>query len=147
MPERNSNAIWEGDTSGSGTVILGSGILNASYSFASRFEEGKGTNPEELLAGAHASSFSMALGKALAERGWQPRRVITTSRVTLSPAAEGQEIRHIRLNTQAEVPDAEPEEFESLCQRVFQDCPMSKALSTIPMELNAQLTNTETQIL
>ena len=90
MPTRNSEAVWEGDLKGGkGTVTLGSGAYTGPYSFQSRFEQGTGTNPEELIAAAHAGCFSMALSHALAGAGYPPRRVHTTAKVHLEKAGDG----------------------------------------------------------
>ncbi len=85
MPTRNSSAVWEGNLKdGKGTMKLGSGAYEGAYTFASRFENGKGTNPEELIGAAHAGCFSMALAGGLAKSGHDPKRISTTARVTLT---------------------------------------------------------------
>src|SRR3954467_3518919 len=105
MPVRKANAVWEGGLKdGHGTVKLGSGAFEGRYSFASRFEEAGGTNPEELIAAAHAGCFSMALSAGLGRAGFQPKRVHTTAAVKLDKVGEGFEITHIDLECEAEVP-------------------------------------------
>src|SRR5436190_20484712 len=97
MAVRNASAVWEGDLrGGSGTMSLGSGAFDGAYSFRSRFEEGDGTNPEELIGAAHAGCFSMALANGLAEAGFEPKRISTTARVHFRPG-EGPPIKRIEL--------------------------------------------------
>src|SRR5947208_15953501 len=105
MPTRNAEAVWEGDLKGGrGTVSLGSGAYKGPYSFQSRFESGNGTNPEELIAAAHAGCFSMALAHALAQAGHPARRVHTTAKVPLEKTGEGFAIPRIDLMAGADVP-------------------------------------------
>src|SRR5919197_5512421 len=109
MAVRTSSARWEGDLrGGSGTMTLGGGAFEGQYSFGSRFEEGAGTNPEELIGAAHAGCFSMAFANILAEAGHDPQRVETTARVHLEPRDEGPAITRIELQTEAEVPGIDP---------------------------------------
>src|SRR5438477_11600643 len=99
------SAVWEGTLKeGKGTMTLGSGAFEGAYSFKSRFEEGTGTNPEELIAAAHAGCFSMALAAALGRGGYEPRRVQTTAKVHLTRGDEGFSISRIDLMTTADVP-------------------------------------------
>src|SRR6516225_7725532 len=106
MPTRNAEAVWEGNLKdGKGTMKLASGAYEGQYSFASRFESGKGTNPEELIAAAHAGCFSMALSHGLSQAGFTPRRVHTTAKVHLEKGAAGFEIPRIELQTEADVPN------------------------------------------
>src|SRR5258705_2598225 len=112
MPTRNAEAVWEGDLKrGRGTVKLGSGAFQGAYSFSTRFENGIGTNPEELIAAAHAGCFSMALAHGLSEAGHPPDRIHTTAQVHLEKSAEGFAIPRIDLVTEAEVPGIEEREF------------------------------------
>src|SRR5256885_15080433 len=105
MPTRSSSARWQGNLKeGAGTMALGSGAYEGSYSFASRFEEGKGTNPEELIAAAHAGCFSMALSAGLTKAGHPPTRVHTTARGHLEKGGDGFGITRIELTTEAPVP-------------------------------------------
>src|SRR3954470_9201443 len=103
MPTRSSTAEWSGNLArGNGKMSLGSGAFEGSYSFRSRFEDGDGTNPEELIGAAHAGCFSMALANGLAEAGHAPRRISTTARVHFRPG-EGPPIKQIELETEGEV--------------------------------------------
>src|SRR5438876_9061914 len=105
MAIRSAKAQWEGTIQeGRGTMSLGSGAFEGAYSFSSRFEEGKGTNPEELIGAAHAGCFSMALAAALGKGGFTPRRVSTTAQVHLLKGEAGFSITAIDLSTEAVVP-------------------------------------------
>src|SRR5215211_5641464 len=105
MPERSATARWEGGLqSGKGTMRLGSGAFQGAYSFSSRFEQGTGTNPEELIGAAHAGCFSMALSAALGKNGFTPRRVSTSANVHLEPVEGGFGITAVDLKTEADVP-------------------------------------------
>src|SRR3954469_22340009 len=104
MPERKADAEWNGDLKdGSGTMSFGSGAFEGAYSFASRFEEGEGTNPEELIAAAHAGCFSMALANVLSEAGHEPVSVNTTARVSLEAGDGGFSIKRSALVTEVDV--------------------------------------------
>ena len=106
MPTRKANAVWEGGLKdGHGTMKMGSGAYEGAYSFASRFESGKGTNPEELIAAAHAGCFSMALSAALGKAGFTPKRIQTQADVQLEKVGEGFRITAVHLTTQAEIPE------------------------------------------
>src|SRR6266436_8271852 len=105
MAKRTASAVWEGTLrEGKGTVKLGSGAFEGAYSFASRFEEGKGTNPEELIGAAHAGCFSMALSAGLGRAGFTPKRIETSARVHLEKVGEAFRITRIELKTEAAVP-------------------------------------------
>src|SRR4249919_4304520 len=105
MPERSATARWEGGLQGGkGIMRLGSGAFEGQYSFSSRFEEGTGTNPEELIGAAHAGCFSMALAYTLAQAGHEPRRVETAARVHLEQVDGAPVITRIELSTEGEVP-------------------------------------------
>ena len=139
MPVRNARAVWTGGLKeGSGTMALGSGAYQGAYSFSSRFEEGKGTNPEELIAAAHAGCFSMALAAALGKAGFQPRRVSTTARVDLE-TADGPRISTITLDTEADVPGIDAEEFRKQAEGARENCPVSRALAGVDIRLEARL--------
>src|SRR6185369_5269863 len=100
MPVRKANAVWEGSLrEGHGTVKLGSGAYEGQYSFGSRFEEGTGTNPEELIGAAHAGCFSMALAAGLTKAGLNPTRISTGANVSLEKVGEGFKITTIELTT------------------------------------------------
>ncbi len=140
MPVRKAQAIWQGDLkSGSGSISLPSGAFNGKYSFGTRFEETPGTNPEELIAAAHASCFSMALSHALATAGHTPKRVSTTAAVTLDKVADGFGITKIVLTTEGEVPGIDEKTFIAEAQKAKAGCPVSKALAATNIELVAKL--------
>lgn len=140
MPLRSANAVWEGDLrNGHGTMRLGGGAFEGAYSFSSRFEEGKGTNPEELIAAAHAGCFSMALSAQLTEAGFVPTRVETTAKVHLEKTEAGFGIGRIDLQTEAEVPGIDEPTFQQLAEGAKKGCPVSRALSAVEITLNAHL--------
>lgn len=140
MPVRLSNAAWEGGLKGGkGTVALGSGAFHGAYSFGSRFEEGAGTNPEELIAAAHAACFSMALAAGLERAGHRPRKVATTARVHLDKQDAGFAITAIDLDCEAEVPGLANDEFQRHARQAKDGCPVSKALAAVDIRLQAQL--------
>src|SRR3954464_8257235 len=113
MPVRNSSAVWTGDLKGgSGKVKLGSGAFEGQYNFSSRFESGTGTNPEELIAGAHAACYSMALSAGLGGGGFKPERVSTTAKVTVEKVGEGFKITKIQLVCEAVVPNIDDKKFQ-----------------------------------
>src|SRR5712675_175114 len=112
MAKRTASAVWEGTLrEGAGTVKLGSGTFTGKYSFASRFEDGKGTNPEELIGAAHAACFSMALSAGLTKAGFAPTRVHTVANVHLEKVGEGFGITSIELVTDAVVPGIDEAKF------------------------------------
>lgn len=138
---RKATARWEGDLkSGSGRLDTPqSGLLSATrYGFNSRFGEEKGTNPEELIAAAHAGCFSMALSAKLTEAGHPPTSVETEARVELSTDG-GPTISAIALKTKAVVPGIDEVRFRALADDAKQNCPISKALSAVPITLEAEL--------
>ena len=140
MPTRNAEAVWEGDLkSGKGTMTLGSGAYKGAYSFQSRFESGAGTNPEELIAAAHAGCFSMALSHALAQAGHPPKRVRTTAKVHLEKKGDAFAIPRIELETDAEVPGIDERAFQQQAETAKQNCPVSKLLAAAEITLKARL--------
>jgi lipoyl-dependent peroxiredoxin len=141
MPVRTADAEWKGNLrEGSGTMKLGSGAYDGSYSFGSRFEESKGSNPEELIAAAHAGCFSMALSAGLARAGFTPTRVHTTAKVHIEPVEGGFGITRIELNTEAEIPGIDNAAFQEQAEAAKKGCPVSKALAAVPdISLNARL--------
>ena len=140
MATRTAEAEWRGDLrQGTGRVKLGSGAFEGAYSFRSRFEEGQGTNPEELIGAAHAGCFSMALAAGLAQAGHAPKRIATTARVRIDKAGEGFAITGIELETEAEVPGIEAAEFRQQAEAAKQNCPVSKALAGTKITLKATL--------
>lgn len=140
MPTRSAEATWEGDLkSGKGEMKWASGAYQGPYSFLSRFEDGKGTNPEELIAAAHAGCFSMALSHALASAGHTPKRVHTTANVHLTKSADGFSIPRIDLKTEAEVPGMTAEAFKQEAEKAKLGCPVSKLLKGAEITLDAKL--------
>ena len=140
MPTRSASAVWEGDLrSGRGKMKLGSGAFEGAYSFASRFEEGTGTNPEELAAAAHAGCFSMALSNGLASAGHVPTRVSTTAKVHLEKRPEGFRIPLIELVTEAVVPGIDEKAFLGLAETAKKGCPISNLFTGAEIRLSAKL--------
>ena len=134
MATRVSEAQWEGNLrEGSGRLKLGSGELECAYTFASRFEQGKGTNPEELIGAAHAGCFSMALSGMLNGAGHTPKRVHTTAKVHIEKVGEGFEITKIELFTEAEIPGIDDATFQDFAGQAKVGCPVSKALAAVPV--------------
>jgi lipoyl-dependent peroxiredoxin len=140
MPVRKAEAEWNGGLrDGSGRVKLGSGAFEGSYSFGSRFENAKGTNPEELLGAAHAGCFSMALAAGLGKAGFQPKRVHTTASVHIDKVGAGFEITKIELDCEAEVPNIAENLFHAEAAAAKEGCPLSKALKATEIVLKARL--------
>ena len=130
MPIRSATAHWEGNlTEGSGTVKTGKGGLQGNYSFKSRFEEGEGTNPEELIAAAHSGCFSMAFSKALADAGFTPTSVDTVAKVHMDKTDAGFSITRIDLETVGEVPGVDDATFQKIATDAKENCPISRLLS------------------
>ena len=140
MAIRSANAVWEGTLrEGKGTMSFGSGAFEGQYSFSSRFEEGTGTNPEELIAAAEAGCYSMALSGALGRNETPPTRIATTARVHLEPAEVGFHIPLIELSTEAEVPGIDAADFARIAEDVKSTCPVSKVLAGAEITLAAKL--------
>ena len=140
MPVRKANAVWEGSLrEGSGKVALGSGAYEGPYSFGSRFEEGTGTNPEELIGAAHAGCFSMALSAGLGRAGFTPKRVATSAKVHLEKVGEGFKITRIELDNESEVPGLDENAFQEHAKKAKEGCPVSQALAGVEISLNARL--------
>ncbi|MBD3403398.1 OsmC family peroxiredoxin [candidate division GN15 bacterium] len=141
MPQSKAEAIWEGTLKdGNGNVNTQSGRCSEPYTFESRFKNGEGTSPEELIGAAHAGCVSMALSHALAEEGYEPKRVHTKANVTLEEKADGFKITAIDLETEATVPDLEVEEFQKFAETAKTTCPVSQALTGTTINMNARLT-------
>ena len=133
---RKGSAEWNGDLkSGKGTVTVQSGAFDAQYSYKSRFEEGTGTNPEELIGAAHAGCYSMALSNTLAEAGHVPDSVKTTAKVKM----EGLKITEVLLETQGSVPGLDDAEFQRYAEDAKKNCPVSQALAALDIKLDAKL--------
>jgi len=140
MSIRTADATWEGDLRGGrGTMRLGGGAFEGQYSFSSRFEEGPGTNPEELIGAAHAGCFSMAFSNLLAQAGHVPVRVDTTARVHLEPVDGKPTIRLVALETEADVPGIAEETFQEIAAQAKAGCPVSRALKAVEISLDARL--------
>jgi lipoyl-dependent peroxiredoxin len=141
MPTRNASARWNGDLkSGQGRVALGSGAWEGEYSFKTRFEDAPGTNPEELIAAAHAGCFSMALANMLAQAGHPAESVRTQARVHLEMGKDGPSITRIDLVCEATVPGIAPDEFTRHAEAAKTGCPVSKVLKAAEITLDAKLT-------
>ncbi len=141
---RRSTAVWHGTgAEGSGQLSSTSGVLNNTpYSFSSRFtsEDGRaGTNPEELIAAAHAGCFTMALSFQLSGAGFPPDELTTTAHVAVEKKEAGFEITGITLELHGKVPGITAEKFQELATNAKNGCPVSKALKAVPMELRATL--------
>jgi len=140
MPVRNAEAVWEGNLlKGKGKMKLGSGAFEGAYSFSSRFENGLGTNPEELIGAAHAGCFSMALSFMLEQGGYTPERVHTTAKVHVDKVGDGFKITVIELETQAKIPGINEKTFLEKAEAAKKGCPVSQALSGTEIRLKATL--------
>ena len=136
MPVRSATAEWSGTLrEGQGTMRMASGAYEGRYSFGSRFEEAPGTNPEELIAAAHAGCFSMALSAGLSRAGIQPERIETTAKVHLEKAGEGFAITRIDLATEGRVPGIDEATFREHAEAAKQNCPVSKVLAGAEIRL------------
>ena len=138
--KRNASAVWRGGLKdGKGTIATDSGVLdNAQYSFTTRFEEGKGTNPEELIAAAHAGCFSMALSGQLGNAGLTAESINTTASVTLEKTDAGFTITKVQLDVRAKVPGATEETFNTAANNAKAGCPVSRLLKA-EITMNAKL--------
>jgi len=135
--KRNGSAVWRGGLKdGKGTVSTDSGVLsNTQYSFSTRFEDGKGTNPEELIAAAHAGCFSMALSGQLGNAGMTAEQIQTTATVSLDKTDGGFAITAVHLVVRAKIPGADKQAFETAANNAKSGCPVSKVLNaTITMD-------------
>ena len=142
--KRSSEAVWSGDLkNGNGTVKLGSGAFTGPYSFNSRFEDGGDTNPEELVAAAHAGCYSMALASALSTAGHIPESVQTTAMVHLEKSDDGMGISRIELSTRVVVSGVDESTFQKLAEEAKNGCIISRALSAVPIELDATIDSGE----
>jgi lipoyl-dependent peroxiredoxin len=141
MPKRTADARWEGSLQeGHGVMKVASGAYEGPYSFQSRFEEGDGTNPEELIAGAHAGCFSMQFAADLSRAGYEPESVETTATVHLDKVEGGFGITQIDLDTRARVGGIGAEELQQVAEGSKRNCPVSRALAAVEkIELNAEL--------
>ena len=139
--KRSASAVWQGDLkSGKGTVSTESGVLEAAqYSFTTRFENGKGTNPEELIAAAHAGCFSMALSASLGQKGFTPERLATRANLTLEQVEGKWTITTIDLQLDAKVPGIDRAQFEEIAADAKKNCPVSRVLNaSISLQMTLQ---------
>lgn len=140
MAVRRAEAEWKGNLAkGTGTLKTESGAVDHPYSFASRFEDGSGTNPEELIGAAHAGCFTMALSHSLAQAGHEPERVHTTASVNLEKTDAGMSITRIDLVTRGRVPGIDAETFRDFAEKAKRECIVSRALKAVDMTLDAAL--------
>ena len=141
MPKRTAEARWDGSLpDGQGVMMMSSGAYDGPYSFQSRFQEGDGTNPEELIAAAHAGCFSMALSADLGRAGYTVAHVETQATVQLDVGDDGASISAIELNTRARVADIDDASFQEIAEQAKRNCPVSKALAAVPaINLHAEL--------
>ena len=140
MKKNFAKAVWEGNLAkGTGKIEIDSIGFTENYNFGSRFEEGQGTNPEQLIGAAHAGCFSMALAHALSEKGFVPKEVLTKAEVTLEKGTNGFRISNIYLKTKCRVPKVDEKTFWDLADEAKINCPVSKALAGTNIELEASL--------
>ena len=139
MPARKAKATWLGDLkTGNGQMSFG-GRFEQPFSFSTRFENGNGSNPEELIGGALAGCFSMALSAGLGKAGFTPKRIQSEADVHLEQVGEGFKITKIDLRTTAEIPGIESAKFLEIAEATKKGCPVSQALSSTPINLTATL--------
>lgn len=138
---RKASAVWHGTLKeGHGTISADSGVLkDVPYTFHTRFEDGKGTNPEELIAAAHAACYSMALGNVLSNAKLPPDSIETTAAVTLEKLEAGPTVTKIHLTSRAKVPGASKEAFATAANDAKVNCPISRLLKAAEITLDAQL--------
>lgn len=140
MAVRNAEAVWEGNLKeGRGRMSFGSGAFEGAFSYASRFEEGTGTNPEELIGAAHAGCFSMAFANLLSQAGFTPDRVNTRAQVHLGRVDGKARITRVHLETEAIVPGIDEQKFQEIAQAAKEGCPVSNALTGVEITLDAKL--------
>jgi osmotically inducible protein OsmC len=139
MPTRSAQAEWHGNLArGEGKMMFGSGAFEGTYTAASRFEEGEGTNPEELIAAAHAGCFSMALANTLSQAGHVPESIRTTAQVHLDKGDPGYSITRSDLSTEVKVEGPTDEGFQEYADEAKRNCPVSRALGAIEIGLEAK---------
>jgi len=140
MPVRHAYAVWQGRLrDGKGKVKLGSGAFEGQYSFAARFEEGTGTNPEELIGAAHAGCFSMALSVGLEKAGFPPQEISTEAKVHLDKVGDGFKITTVELATKVKAPGIDEATFREAAEGAKKGCPVSQALTGVEVLLDAEL--------
>lgn len=140
MPVRTAEAVWQGNLrEGKGRMKLGSGAFEGRYTWSSRFEEAQGTNPEELIAAAHAGCFTMALASQLTKAGFPPEQIQTSARVHLDKVDGANKITTVELDTEARVPTVDEAHFLELADTAKRTCPVSQALAGVEIKLQARL--------
>ena len=140
MAVRHAEAVWQGSLrEGTGTMKVGSGLFEGPYSFPSRFEQGAGTNPEELIGAAHAGCFSMALSGVLVRAGFSPQQIHTTAAVHLDKVGDGFKVTRIHLETRGTVPGLDRESFVKHAETAKTTCPISQLLTGAEITLEAAL--------
>jgi lipoyl-dependent peroxiredoxin len=133
MTARNGSAEWHGDVrSGSGTIVVGDGVFEGPFSYESRFAEGEGTNPEQLIAAAHAGCFTMALSNILSGAGRAPQELRTSAHIQLRNIDGAPTLTRIDLDTEGRVPGIDDEEFQERAEQAKAGCPVSRALAGVP---------------
>jgi lipoyl-dependent peroxiredoxin len=140
MPVRGAEAVWQGSSrEGQGTIKVESGAFQSPYSWSARFEQAAGTNPEELIAAAHAGCYSMALASSLTRAGLPPKSIHTTAKVHIERVGEGWKITQIELETEADVPGLDEAAFLEKAEATKKGCPVSVALASVEIVLRAKL--------
>lgn len=140
MTTRSAKAVWEGTLkAGKGSFEGETGSIRGPYSFASRFEDGQGSNPEELLAAAEAACFSMALSLELEKAGKPPKRIESEASCSIEKDGAGFAIKTMKLVTRADVPGMDREAFSKVAEAAKKGCPVSRALGGVEIELRASL--------
>ena len=140
MPVRTAEAVWQGNLrEGQGRMKLGSGAFEGRYTWSSRFEEAQGTNPEELIAAAHAGCFTMAMASQLTKAGFPPEQIQTSARVHLDKVDGANKITTVELDTEARVPTVDEAHFLELADTAKRTCPVSQALAGVEIKLQARL--------
>lgn len=140
MAVRKARAEWKGGLEdGSGTMTLGSGAFSGEFGFKSRFENGPGTNPEELIGAAHAGCFSMAFSKVLGDAGFRPRSIRTEASVHLDRSDGGFSITRIELTNESQIDGIDESKFRELAETAKRNCPVSKVLAGAEITLTARL--------
>jgi len=142
MKTNTASAVWKGNLkSGSGQMSLGKSKVAFPFSFSSRFENGEGSNPETLIGAAHAGCFSMAFSNMLSEKGHEPNSVSTSAKIILDMVDGGFRITESQLSVEADVPGIDEGLFQKLALEAKENCPVSKALTSVKISLNAKLKN------
>ncbi len=140
MAKRSAKAEWQGGLKdGKGKMSLGSGAFEGNFSFGTRMEDEKGTNPEELIGAALAGCYTMALSATLEKEGYKANDIKTETKVEFGKDNGGFAIKYIDLETKADVDGIEESEFQQIAEKVKQTCPVSKALATVQINLTASL--------